>query len=421
MPLKNCLLLCWIFLPFILSACTPRSTVLKEATETPLVTSTMNSPSGIARGGGQLSRLWQMGLPGYLTDLDINPEGSLILVATAPDQDRGEANSYALTLLRRNGKVLWRLPWKKPIRSQALSSDGSLVVASNYESQVLAYSQDGQMRWMIEEMCRPLFLHPKGQPRQLICFHDDDAGAEIAIDWLDEKTGKKIRNYPTEVDVLALKLSPDHGAIGLSLNRGRYTLLSPEGRVLREGEIQGEIIDFTVGPGPEFRTAILYQAKGDKKKRRVLRFSLSKSSQPEDFLAPDDRALSIAQSGGGKILATYSNSSQGQWLSIWSGVAVDRIRLGAGEAEFHSSVVEFENLFLAGLDNSKLVAVDFAETRGVSWEIPIQTEEGSMLYTFSASAPTSVLGRQGSPALLVLASDDGKIQAWEWSRSPVAE
>lgn len=421
MALKNYPLLCWILLPFSLSSCTPRSTLLKDAAETPLVTSTMNIPPGMALGGGQLSRLWQLALPGYLTDLDVNPEGSLILVATAPDQDRGDANSYALTLLKRSGKVLWRLPWKKPIRSQALSSDGSLVVASNYESQVLAYSQDGQMRWMIEEMCRPLFVHPKDQPRQLICFHDDDAGAEIAIDWLDEKTGKKIRNYPTEVDVLALKLAPDHGAIGLSLNRGRYTLLSPEGKVLREGEVPGEIIDFTVGPGPDFRTAILYQSKGDKIKRRVVRFSLSKASQPEDFLAPDDRALSIAQSGGGKIFATYANSSQGQWLSLWNGVAVDRIRLGAGEAEFHSSVAEFENLFLAGVDNSKLVAVDFSGTRGVSWEIPIQTEEGSMLYTFSASAPSSIQGIRGSPALLVLASDDGKIQAWEWSRAIVTE
>lgn len=241
----------------------------------------------------------------------------------------------------------------------------------------------------------------------LICFHDDDAGSELALEWLDVKSGKRLREYTTERDVLAVKFAPDGRTLALSTNRGGVVILSPEGRLIREIQLEGEVIDFAIGLGESPPVAILYRSK-------TYELYIDSKEKPPQRIQLSEKATSVAISPRGDRVSTYSNLKSGQWVR-WRGPGTEAGEhlLSPKQAEYNGLLVSFDNWVLVGVDNSRLAAILDAEKL---WEIPIQTEEGAMLYALAQTTEGKVSDQDGAlvKGSLLVATDDGKLQLWNW-------
>jgi hypothetical protein len=132
-----------------------------------------------------VEELWKKQMPGLITDLTTSGDGKNVLVATAPNREAvpGGSGRYELILMRDDGKTAWRRPLNSPVKAQAISRDGSLIVISTYDDQIVGIDSKGATRWSVDGMCRPHVLEKSGK---VICYHDDDAEPGIAFRVIDK-------------------------------------------------------------------------------------------------------------------------------------------------------------------------------------------------------------------------------------------
>jgi hypothetical protein len=96
-------------------------------------------------------KLWTRKSPGLLTDLNISRDGSTVLVATIPDRDSVEiganrSRNYA-AIFSSAGKTLAQIEMPAQIKSQTISTDGSLSVIATYDDAIRGYNRAGEKVW----------------------------------------------------------------------------------------------------------------------------------------------------------------------------------------------------------------------------------------------------------------------------------
>lgn len=153
-------------------------------------------------------KVWSRHLDGYISDLNLSKQGNALLVATLPDFDHpGGSHKNLIHYYDAGGHERWRSVMATQVKSQAISSNGSLVLAATHEDQILAYDgkSKGKHLWTIDATCTPFIIESR---HEIVCYHDDDAGPDVAFDVLDWKGNKK-SSYAIKNDILTMKVAED--------------------------------------------------------------------------------------------------------------------------------------------------------------------------------------------------------------------
>jgi hypothetical protein len=302
------------------------------------------------------------------------------------------------------------------VKSQAISRDGSLAIATTHENQVLAFNSKGEKLWTAQATCMPFVIESR---KEILCYHDDDAEPMVAFD-LFGWDGKLKKSFPIKNDILALKVSADEQSVAIALTQGNVLLLGPKYDVKWSAKVAGEIVDLDVSSGADPKVAVLYSAGMGKPQK--LAWLKNGKLLAEGGLA--GLASQIAVSPDASLAFTYGNAGSGQYISlfqashgetgtkeVWRHGVENNAHytqtLFASELHGFSGVpsgrLNFAILGVervgAGTRQSEVVGV--SSTGSLLWRIPVvsalSSSEGSFLYAQSWSP---------SVARLAIATDD---------------
>lgn len=262
-------------------------------------------------GAAQVRELWHKRLSGYVSDLQVAPNGQALLVATLPNYEREDgARDNSLIYFDRQGHQRWQLRMPTAVKSLALSASGDLAIVSTHDDKLRAFNAAGKNIWTVEGTCKPLLMN---QLKKVICYHDEDAEPQVAFD-VYSFDGKKLSSVPARHDILALTLSEDERNLAIGLAKGQLSLFSPELKPRWQAEVGGEIIDLGVSRGSEPKVAVLF---GRGKAQRIAIFSQRgvkiadvalefHADQVEFSHGPEGGILVYGNGANGQILASYA-------------------------------------------------------------------------------------------------------------------
>lgn len=366
-------------------------------------------------------KLWTQQVPGLMTDLAVSRDGSAILLATVPNPEAGEGpreTGHGLTRFNRNGKKLWHIELEGTVKSLAMSDDGKLALVSSYDNTISAIDARGKIVWTVEGICKPV---PIG--KRFLCYHDDDAEANVAFDVYSDK-GQKVLFYPITRDVLALKVSDDQRNTAVALEGGQVILFGPDFRSLWQQSVTGEVIDLAVSSGDHPRVAALYNVRVGAKESAIQGISvIGVEGKRLGDTVPLSRVEQIEMVPDGAGFAVYGNGVRGQYVAYYdlppqralaanTGLTALPEKWHRGDAraaDFSSNVIVTRDLVILGYEDitesarhSHLIAFDF--DGGVKWNIPLVTEEGAYLYAH---------GFAPIPSLISVGTDDGYLSAFQ--------
>lgn len=365
-------------------------------------------------------KLWTKRVPGLLTDLNLSRDGSTALVAVVPDRDSVESSAnrsqYFAVWYSSVGKLLAQNPMPAQIKSQSIAEDGSLSIIATYDDQIRAFDKKGKKLWEVEGFCRPIIF---SQQKRWVCFHDDDAQPEVAFEVFDF-AGHKLSESPIHDDALMLKASSDEKSIILAMTHGKIVIFDSQFKPILKKNVSGEVTDISISNSVASSAstyAILYnQVKGKKVNQRLLIGRTGSGSgsglKTGDFdLKIPERLTQIELALDGSALFGYSNSPRGQSL-----VRVDLARVGWKRdaritSEYTSQIAVSQDSVWMGFEDSLSSAqvphshvLGFDFSGGLKSTIDVPSEEGALLYTFSASP------RAGTMAI---GSDDGRLSLFK--------
>ncbi len=271
---------------------------------------------------------WTKRMKGAISNLALSRSGKQILVATFADSDiPGSAKHALLSLWSTQGKLLWEQKANAPIKDIAISPDGQLIVLSTYLDELIGIDARGRRIWNTTGLCKPYVLQ---EPKRVICYHDDDAGPDVAFDVLDWD-GKKVGGFPIQKDIVAFKFSDDQKSLAIALNSGEVVLFDSELKPVWRRKLDGEIVDLAVAgseqsnlippasssptPSPSsisrFRVAALVRT--DRKTQQVE--FLDDQGQTLGHVTPSFPVEQLESSPDGQIALYYGNSATGQWIA----------------------------------------------------------------------------------------------------------
>ncbi|MBI4925707.1 MAG: hypothetical protein HY843_07265, partial [Bdellovibrio sp.] len=246
------------------------------------------------------------------------------------------------------------------------------------------------------------------QQKKIICYHDEDAGPNVAFDLLDFN-GKKLKFFPIKKDILNLKISNDEKQIAFSLTHGEVYLLKSDGNEKWHKKINGEILDLDVSSGDHPKVAVLFlTAKGQK----LIVFDENGKTQAEGIPPAHMEQIEIAPLNMHLVL--YGNNSQGQNLLLFEGqkktLKAKWHISGAKYVDFTPSVQVTKDFILMSYEDSDtkhnhVLLFDF-EGKLLA-DIALQTEEGAYLYSHSFAEER---------AYLYIATDDSTLSAFKISK-----
>jgi len=355
---------------------------------------------------GSVSRLWSKKMPGLITDLNVTPDGNTIVISTIPDPDQeSEANGFQVSRVDSgNGNILWSYKSGAQIKAQGVASNGSLIVLSNYNEEIIGLDIDGKILWQTQGTCRPVILTPI---QKIVCYHDDDAAPGTAFDVLDW-SGKKLLSYPASSDILVLKSSSDEKRIAIGLTRGQVILFNEKLKVLWTKQVPGEILDLAVSSGDSPQVVVLFHSA--KQGQKVSVFDVK--GKTISTIPPSAHVEQIEMSPDGGSILLYGNSPKGQNLAFFnvdpSQGLQEKWHWGSERyADYSSSLSVEQGVAWIGFEDvqekerqSHLLGFDFQGQ--VKWDIPLETEVGAYLYAHSYSSEKSLLGVGTDDAVLTL-------------------
>jgi hypothetical protein len=199
------------------------------------------------------------------------------------------------------------------VKSQAISRDGSLAIATTHEDQVLAFNSKGEKLWTAHATCMPFVIESR---KEILCYHDDDAEPLVAFDVFNWE-GKLKKSFPIKNDILALKVSKDEQTVAIALTQGNVLLLGPNYEVKWSAKVAGEIVDLDVSNGVDPKVAVLYSA-GMGKPQKLMWLKNGKS-QAEG--APREQVSQIAMTPDASTVFAYGNGGSGQYISMFQAPA----------------------------------------------------------------------------------------------------
>jgi len=356
-----------------------------------------------------VKRLWGKPMGGAITDL--SHANAVTLVATSPDPDiAGSLGKSFLSLVDAKGRVLWRKRVKSPVKSHAISDDGSLLVVSNYEDEVIAMDRRGRTLWTASVTCRPIVL---SDARKVLCYHDDDAEPRIAYDVFDWN-GKRLFSQPIEQDILSLRVSNDERNIAYALTQGKVALIGADFKPLWQKPVVGELRVVAVSSGEKPRVAALaYDTNGNS---LITVFDQNGAVIAEATQARPVQELTISPDGA--MVLTYGNSPAGQIVTAYPlpAAASGPIKLavawtrGEGRfADYASPWITTEWGVILGFEDLKdtnrhthLVGLGF--DGALRWSYPLISHEGAYLYDLEYSPKRK---------RLAATTDDGRLHLFQ--------
>jgi outer membrane protein assembly factor BamB len=364
------------------------------------IPSSVNLPKGV-------KRVWNKRVPGSLTDLAVARVSGHTLIATAPDRDaKIQTNTPILLKFDSQGKQMWQLDLPARVRSFSISSDGSFVVVTDYDSRLTAYNKFGKKLWSEDDFCQPILLE---KSKRILCYHDDDSDPDTIFTvygW----NGKRLHTQKTKDDVLVLKISRDEKYIAYGSVGGKTYLLDDQFKTLWSSKVGGEIVHLMISDAPNPRVAVLYDAtlKKTTVQQDIAVFDLSGQLRAEG--KTPNHVEKIELSARGNDLFVYGNSVKGQFLGFYPLLAKFEkksvlnlkpawSREDPKYADYSSHLFLSKNLAVFGHDAttpttrySQLVGYDFAGK--LKWNIPISGDEGAylQLYGFTENVSTIVAG-----------------------------
>ncbi len=370
-----------------------------------------NSKSGLA-----IQKSWSRGLDGYITELSLSQQGNAILVSTLPDYDHeGGARKNLLRYFDGNGRHRWSEVMPTQVKSQALSRDGSLAIATTHEDQILAFNSKGEKLWTAHATCMPFVIESR---KEILCYHDDDAEPLVAFDVFDWN-GKLKRSFPIANDILALKISKDEQHVAMALTKGNVLVLGPDYEVEWAGHVTGEVVDLDVSSGPDPRLAVAYSG-GMAKPQKIALTSTMKGGKLLSEASPKEQVSQIALSPDAASIFAYGNAGGGQYIGLFQGSPLQEIWHHGVESNSHytqtlfvssvaldaqskSTVSALPNMsskkpsanitqaivgveqVSAGSRQSEVVGLD--QTGALLWRLPVSSsvdaDEGAFLYAQS--------------------------------------
>lgn len=404
----------------ILLACFSFSSPLSAAT--PAVRPS-TSPSPVTEVAKQKAKLlWKKRLNGFVTDLDISLDGKKILVATAPDREGGRSQRYQLFLYSDLGKKFWDKEIKFPVRTQALTGNGKLVLISDYDDHLFAFNDKGKKAWESDGMCRPITLDLTGR---ILCFHDEDTAAGLVFEILDAK-GNKEKSFPIPApspavaqtspqinpqnnnDVLVLKVSQDQKYTTFALTGGRIFFLGPNHQTVWEQKVDGEVTDLAVSDGPQPKVSALILKKLANKTQAIQLWDQLGHSMGE--ITPATRLEQIHLTPDGSGVIGYGNNPKGQILTFYgtSDLKMRWTQSAEPYAEYSAKMSIYSSHVAIAFDDrggevrhSHLKFFDFKG--GLDWDIPVQTDEGALIAVYDLSTESHTLA---------VGMDDGQVMVY---------
>jgi hypothetical protein len=366
---------------------------------------------------------WIRHLDGYITELNLSQSGNAVLVATLPDYDHSDgAKKNRLRYFDAQGHERWSQVMPTQVKSQALSRDGSLAIATTHEDQVLAFDSKGNKLWTAHATCMPFLIESR---KEIVCYHDDDAEPLVAFDVFDWN-GKLKRSFPIKNDILALKVSKDQQNIAIALTRGQVFLLGPDYEVRWNGNVAGEIVDIDVANGAAPQVAVL-SASGLGKIQKLTVFSKAKAQSESDL---EEQFNQISFAPDAKSVFAYGNRGSGQLIALFQSSPVKPLWGHRIENNSHYT----QTMFISGLAQPKLVQaiLGVEKVRGGSrqsevvgldssgkllWRIPVTSslgaDEGAFLYAQSLASSVGPTVQK-----LAISTDDRKFGVFELSVAP---
>ena len=265
---------------------------------------------------------WTKRMKGAISNLALSRSGKQILVATFSDADiPGSAKHALLSLWSTQGKLLWEQKANAPIKDISISPDGQLMVLSTYLDELIGMDARGRRIWNTTGLCKPYVLQ---EPKRVVCYHDDDAGPDVAFDLLDWD-GKKVGSFPIQKDIVAFKFSDDQKGLAIALSGGEVILFDLELKPVWRRKLDGEVVDLAVAgleqsnlpssasptPVPGFRVAALVRTP---KKTEQVEF-LGDQGQTLGQVTPSFPVEQVESSHDGQSVYYYGNSAAGQWIA----------------------------------------------------------------------------------------------------------
>lgn len=359
-----------------------------------------SKPDGFSDRGDHLSasRRFQKPFSGNLADMALARDSGHTLVSSIPDSDSG--GKHRLTLLDDDGDVRFEKDVDAPIRSLAISADGSFIAIQQYEKGVTAFDAEGKKRFSIDAACKPVVLSKK---QQLLCIYDDETQPKFAFDVYDW-SGKRIARFPIKTDVLAWKISEDENWVVIAQTFGKITLIGSDFKAVKQYQVKGEVLDVAVSSVAEPNVAILHVVPASGQSLTLLNFK----GDSTGAIRPEQHLEQVEMDQEGKRAFAYGNSPKGQYLAAYS-VQNDQLLWRRREARFADYSLKIDvsgDVVVLGLEDesertrrSRILILDFDGR--VRSELGIETKEGAYLYHFSYSSKRS---------LLAVGSDDRRLQ-----------
>ena len=353
---------------------------------------------------------WSRRMDGAISSLSVSRSGQDISVVTLPEPDiEGSSNRPFLTRLEATGKVLWKVPLHSLIREQDLSEDGSLLVVSNYEDQIMGYNKQGKLLWSVPGTCKPKILNSL---HRILCYHDDDSEPKTAFDLLDW-SGQKIQSYPITDDILALTVSNDEKTVLLGLTKGKVILLGTDLRLIWEKKVAGEVIDLATSHFDplegEFKAVALYHSPELPHGVGVTVFDRQGTTLQTFSLG--FRASDLEVDPTGKIGYFYGNGPSGQ---ILSGFALNTAQEIWKKGVTYSTAYSYPILATPGWaalgieehhDLIRQIRLRAYNPKGnLEWNVILAADEEAYLYSHRVAA---------GPSWIIVGTDDAKLTLYE--------
>lgn len=366
---------------------------------------------------GSVSKLWQREMPGLVTDLNVSADAKRVLVTMIPDpegliksrQDRW-VREPVLAFLNEDGEVLWQKSLSSRPKWQSLSTDASFIAVSTYEGKLIALDPKGAILWEKENYCRPVILE---HSKSVLCFRGDDAKPSgVAFDVYSAK-GELIRTHKVSHELLEAYLSQDESRIVLGLANGLIQVLDAQDFQMRwEAKVSSDVVAVSAGSGAEGVVAVLNYQRDENGKHMATVSIFKANGTPLDQVSTAGRFESLAISADSNSIVLYGNNPFGQALVNLArnpaSASVENQPTPFAEAwrqssprysDYSSPLSVVDGGIIAGFedpeqsDSKRSMAhlFSFGKDGKVEWTIPMVTEEGGYLFSYSKGAGKPVL------------------------------
>ncbi len=368
-------------------------------------------------------KVWEKNLTANLSYLSVSEDGSKYLVSTSANKGRPKGVEAKISVISKDGKLIWSQWSKQPIRGQSISKKGEWVAFSNYEDKTFFYNTKGSKYF---ERSNLGFPHIFEDLKNVLIFNDDDSEPDVAFTVYDF-SGKKVTqskvpsgrepvdlSYYYDVDqkksYIALALS------GRNQEDDKWIIKTINDEKISNGTFEGEPVSIALFQ--KEKLFILYSDPIDPSLQRVRSISVADGKKLWDIELDKHYEvirLANANSENESFLLLYGNQTRGQ--------SILGLDLTVGKALFErsyptASIYSSPVLVAKQSKGFSAMAVIIIDTASGESQTPAGTltlmglnREGKALFTLPVLAPDGIysysINFENNPEVLVGLGEPG--------------